>query len=237
MKLCIVAGPPSSGKTTLISRLIENLKNDLSIAYLKIDVAAAYEDEEIKKKYGIPTRKVYSMDLCPDHAGVLIVGDAINWANGLNADLLIVESAGLCLRCSPYLTQGLGIAVISSIFGMQTPEKMGAMLSLADIVAITRIDLVSQAEREVFAQKIKEVHSGVKVIETNALQGTALERLYKAIRESEDIGASENNKLMLKGSPPLGTCTICVGKKEVGWESHFGVIRNMDGADYLFRGE
>lgn len=238
MKLCIVAGPPSSGKTTLISRIIEEVGKDLKIVFLKIDVTAAHEDEEIAERYNIPTKKVITNDMCPDHAGVLIIGGAIEWATELKADLLIVESAGLCLRCSPYLNQGVGIAVISSIFGMQTPEKMGSMLSLANIVVITRIDLVSQAEREVFAQKIKEFHSEVSIIETNALQGTALERLYRMIKESEDINfTGRGSKLMLKGSPPVGTCTICVGKKEIGWENHFGVIRKMDGADYLFRGE
>lgn len=235
LKLLIVAGPPSSGKTTLISRIIEELGKVLAIAYLKIDVTAAHEDEEIKERYKIATRKVITGELCPDHASVLIMGNAIEWAEGLESDLLIVESAGLCLRCSPYLNQGIGVAVISSIFGMQTPEKMGSMLSLANAVVITRIDLVSQAEREVFSQKIKEHHSGISIIETNALQGTALERLYKKIRESEDI--QKGNRLKLKGSPPLGTCTICVGKKEIGWEHHFGVIRTINGADYLFRGE
>lgn len=234
MKLCIVAGPPSSGKTTLISRMIEELGKDMEISFLKIDVTVAHEDEEIHKRYNIPTKKVITNELCPDHAGVLILGSAIEWAKDLKSDLLIVESAGLCLRCSPYLNQGVGIAVISSIFGMQTPEKMGSMLSQADIVTITRIDLVSQAEREVFAQKIREFHSSVSIIETNALQGTALERLYKYIRNSKNI---TNNGLLLKGSPPLGTCTICVGKKEIGWENHFGIIRKLDGADYLFRGE
>jgi hypothetical protein len=44
---------------------------------------------------------------------------------------------------------------------------------------------------------------------------------------------------VLKGNPPLGTCTICVGKKEIGWQHHFGVVKKLDGqiADYLYRGE
>jgi hypothetical protein len=47
----------------------------------------------------------------------------------------------------------------------------------------------------------------------------------------------EVEKLQLKGVPPLGVCTICVGKKDIGWDQHFGVIRKLDGADYMYRGE
>jgi Ni2+-binding GTPase involved in maturation of urease and hydrogenase len=208
----------------------------MRIAFLKIDVVKAYEDIELQNEYGILTKKIYSGDLCPDHAGVMVLGDAIEWAEENGADLFIIESAGLCLRCSPYLSQGLGIVVLSSISGIHAPEKMGSMVSLADVAIVTKIDLVSQAEREVLVQKIREVHPDVILMETNALQGTGLQRLYDLIRKSEEI---QPEGLVLKGSPPIGTCTICVGKKEIGWKHHFGVVKKLDGqiADYLYRGE
>ncbi len=236
MKLAIIAGPPSAGKTALIKQIVGNLRDSMRIVFLKIDVVKAYEDIELETEFGILTKKIYSGDLCPDHAGVMVLGDAIEWASANKADLFIVESAGLCLRCSPYLNQGLGIVVLSSISGIHTPEKMGAMVSLADVAVVTKIDLVSQAEREVLIQKIKEIHPAVILLETNALQGTSLQRLYELIRNSGDI--SEDN-LYLKGNPPLGTCTICVGKKDIGWRKHFGVVKKLEGniADYLYRGE
>ena len=236
MKLLVIAGPPSAGKTALTKQIVKNFNSEKKIAFLKIDVVRAYEDIELNKEFAILTKKVYSGDLCPDHAGVMVLGDAVAWAESVGAELFIVESAGLCLRCSPYLNQGLGIVVLSSISGIHAPEKMGAMVSLADIAVVTKIDLVSQAEREVLIQKIKEVHPKVVLMETNALQGTSLNRLYKLVEKSEDI---DKDNLYLKGNPPLGTCTICVGKKEIGWKHHFGVIQRLDGqvADYLYRGE
>lgn len=236
MKLVIIAGPPSAGKTTLTKQIIKRFKDEMKISFLKIDVVKAYEDIELGKEFGILTKKIYSGDLCPDHAGVMVLGDAIDWAQNSGSDLFIVESAGLCLRCSPYLNQGLGIIVLSSISGIHAPEKMGSMVSLADIAVITKIDLVSQAEREVMIQKVREVHSKLLLFETNALQGTSLQRLYEIIKNSESI---EKDNLYLKGNPPLGTCTICVGKKEIGWKHHFGVIQKLDGnmAEYLYRGE
>ena len=236
MKLVIIAGPPSAGKTSLTKQIIKKFQPNLKIAYLKIDVVKAFEDIELHKEFNILTKKIYSGDLCPDHAEVMVMGDAIEWAENNAADLFIVESAGLCLRCSPYLNQGLGIIVLSSIAGIHAPEKMGSMVSLADVAVVTKIDLVSQAEREVLIQKIKEVHPHIILLETNALQGTSLNRLYDLIENSPPIN---KETLLLKGNPPLGTCTICVGKKEIGWKYHFGIVKKLDGlaAEYLYRGE
>jgi len=148
MKLVIIAGPPSAGKTA-VTRQIIRIHPELKSAYLKIDVVCATEDEEIRNEFHIPAKKVYSGDLCPDHAGIMILDEAIEWAMKEGADMLIVESAGLCLRCTPYTTQSCGIVVLSAISGIQSPAKMAPMIALADIAVVTRIDLVSQAEKEV----------------------------------------------------------------------------------------
>lgn len=234
MKLLIIAGPPSAGKTTVARQVIRYLLEKNKISYFKIDVVRAFEDEELKKEFGIPTRKVYSGDLCPDHAGIMVLGDAIEWAEKNGSDFLIMESAGLCLRCSPYTTEGLGIVVLSAISGTNTPLKMGPMVSLADVAVVTKIDLISQAEREVFREKIKEVSKSIDIVEMNAVQGTGIQYLMRTIDSLSDI---DKDKIELRGMAPLGVCTVCIGKKEIGWQNHFGVIRKLDGADYLYRGD
>ncbi|MDN7011852.1 cobalamin biosynthesis protein [Methanoculleus sp. FWC-SCC3] len=235
MRLAVVAGPPSAGKTAVVRQTIRTLLDRYRIAYLKIDVVRAFEDEELATEFGIPTRKVCSGDLCPDHAGVMVMRDAIAWAEEEGADLLVVESAGLCLRCSPYTTQGLGIVVLSAVSGTNTPLKMAAMLALADIAVVTRIDLVSQAEKEVFRERIREVNPDLDIVETNAVQGTGMRYLLRAIEDYPQI--TDPDTIVLRGAPPLGVCTLCIGKTEIGWQNHFGVVRRLEGADYLFRGD
>ena len=60
MKLLLVGGPPSTGKTTTIQRIIEKRKDKYKIAYLKMDVVTAHEETLIKEKYGIDARTVYA---------------------------------------------------------------------------------------------------------------------------------------------------------------------------------
>lgn len=235
MKLIIIAGPPSAGKTAVTRQIIRYFSGQKKIAFLKIDVVRAFEDEELRQEFNIPTKKIYSGDLCPDHTGIMVLADALTWAEGLAADIFIVESAGLCLRCSPYVTQSLGIVVLSAVSGMNSPLKMGPMISLADVAVITKTDLVSQSEKEVFREKTKEVAPAIDIVETNALQGTGLRYLMRSIEALTDI--ADQKSIMLRGIPPLGVCTICVGKREIGWQHHFGVVRKLDGADELFRGD
>jgi Ni2+-binding GTPase involved in maturation of urease and hydrogenase len=235
MKLLIIAGPPSAGKTAVTRQIIRHFLGKKQCAFLKIDVVRAFEDEELRAEFGIPARKIYSGDLCPDHTGVMVLKDALVWAEGLGTDIFIIESAGLCLRCSPYVTQSLGIVVLSAVSGMNSPLKMGPMIALADVAVITKTDLVSQSEKEVFREKTKEVAPAIDIVETNAIQGTGLRYLMRSIDGLADI--ADKDTIMLRGIPPLGVCTICVGKREIGWQNHFGVVRKLDGADELFRGD
>lgn len=235
MKLLIIAGPPSAGKTAVVRQIIKHFNPKVRCAYLKIDVVTAFEDRELAEEFGIPAGKVCSGDLCPDHAGIMVMKDAILWAEEEDVDILIVESAGLCLRCSPYTTQSLGIVVLSAVSGINSPLKMAPMLALADLAVVTRTDLVSQAEKEVFRERIKGVNGNLDIVETNAVQGTGMRYLFRAIDEQTDI--SDPSEIVLKGTPPLGVCTVCVGKKEIGWQNHFGVIRTLESAEFMFRGE
>jgi len=235
MKLIIVAGPPSAGKTAVIRQIIHEFLKTQNPVFLKIDVVRAFEDDELREEFGIPARKVYSGDLCPDHMGIMIMRDAIQWAEGLSAGILIIESAGLCLRCTPYTTQSFGIAVLSAVSGSNAPLKMAPMIALADVAVVTKTDLVSQAEKEVFRECIRMVTPHIDIIETNAIQGTGMRYLMQAIAKHSVIADAE--AITLRGTPPLGVCTICVGKKEIGWQHHFGVIRPLDEADNIYRGD
>jgi Ni2+-binding GTPase involved in maturation of urease and hydrogenase len=233
MKLIIFAGPPTCGKTTVIRQVIKRMQvKQLKPAYIKIDVLFADEDEMINKEFGIPTRKIYSGELCPDHCNVVVLDEAVEWAIKEGCDYLFVETAGLCLRCSPYVENSLGIVVLEATSGMNLPRKIGPMLTLADISVITKIDLISQAEREVFRYRVLEAARDITVVESNALYGIGIDPIVNKIVKSNDI----EFPMFLKGNPPVGTCTICVGKKEIGAKHHFGVLRTME-QDLFYVGE
>jgi Ni2+-binding GTPase involved in maturation of urease and hydrogenase len=233
MKLVVCAGPATTGKTAVLRHMIKKLMAEGGRpAFLKIDVQYAEEDEQFQAEFGIPARKVYSGELCPDHCSVMVLGDALLWAERAGSDILLVETAGLCLRCAPYVDGGLGMIVIEATSGMNLPRKIGPMLSLADLAVVTKIDRVSQAEREVFRARIQEAAPTVKIREVNALHGIGIDPLVEFVHQTPDA----TERLELRGNPPVGTCTICVGKKEIGWQAHFGVVRPLENQTF-YRGE
>jgi Ni2+-binding GTPase involved in maturation of urease and hydrogenase len=233
MRLAICAGPATTGKTSVLRHITRKLlAANHRVAFLKLDVQYADEDQLLKDEFGIPTRKVYSGELCPDHCHVMVLGDALRWAEEEQADVLLVETAGLCLRCAPYVDGGLGMVVLEATSGMNLPLKVGPILSLADIAVVTKIDRVSQAEREVFRARIQDVAPNTMVREVNALHGIGIDPLVQHILD----GPETSEQMLLRGNPPVGTCTICVGKKEIGWQSHFGVVRALENQTF-YRGE
>ncbi len=233
MKLVICAGPATTGKTAVLGHIVRRLlPRDVRVAFLKIDVQYAEEDEYFAREFALPTRKVYSGELCPDHCNVMVLGDALDWAGREGCEMLLVETAGLCLRCSPYVDGGLGLVVLEATSGINLPLKVGPMLSLADVAMVTKVDRVSQAEREVFRARIQEVAPAVRIREVNGLLGIGIDPLVEHVLATPEAGPN----LLLRGNPPLGTCTICVGKKEVGWQSHFGVVRPLENQTF-YRGE
>lgn len=233
MKLIVFAGPPTCGKTTVIRQVIRRMiKKGYKPAYVKIDVMFADEDELMKKEFGIPVRKIYSGELCPDHCNVVVLDEAVEWAEKEGASFLFVETAGLCLRCSPYVENALGIVVLEATSGMNLPRKVGPMLTIADIAVITKIDLVSQAEREVFRYGVTVAAHDVTIMESNALYGIGIDPIVKRVEQTPEV----EMPMFLRGNPPVGTCTICVGKKEIGAKNHFGVLRTME-QELLYIGE
>jgi len=233
MKLVICAGPATTGKTSVLRHIIRKLQQaEQKVAFLKIDVQYAEEDELFAREFGIPTRKIYSGELCPDHCNVMVLGDALQWARRETCSILLVETAGLCLRCSPYVEGGLGMIVLEATSGTNLPLKVGPMLSLADLAVITKIDRVSQAEREVFRSRVQDVAPSVRIREVNALYGIGIDPLVDEIYQIQDV----QDNMLLRGNPPVGTCTICVGKKEIGWQAHFGVVRALENQNF-YRGE
>jgi Ni2+-binding GTPase involved in maturation of urease and hydrogenase len=226
MKMVIVAGTPGSGKTAVLIHALRSLKQrGLNSSVVKID--CLYTDDGKKfEKIGVPTKVGLSMDMCPDHYAIYNIEDMIDWADENDSEYLIVETAGLCHRCAPYTVNSLGVCVIDATSGPNTPLKVGPFLSTADIAVITKGDMISQAEREIFRERILEVNPKCKVIEANGLSGQGCIELAEEIVKSPEVSLEEEK---LRHSAPLAVCTLCVGETKVNKKHHRGILRRIDG--------
>ena len=227
MNLITVSGPPSSGKTALIIKTIDNLKSrGIKVGVVKFD--CLYTDDDILyKKIGVPVKKGLSASLCPDHYFVSNIEEVTQWGIKQGLDLLITESAGLCNRCSPYIQDIKAICVIDNLSGINTPKKIGPMLKTADIVVITKGDIVSQAEREVFMSRVTSVNPRATTMHVNGLTGQGAYEFSTLIyNKNEEIKTLKGKKLRF--SMPSALCSYCLGETRIGEEHQMGNIRKIN---------
>ena len=230
MNLVTFSGPPSSGKTAVILKTIEAIQQQgRKVGVVKFDCLYT-DDDELYRKAGVPVKKGLSGSLCPDHYFVSNIEEVVQWGRERDLDLLITESAGLCNRCSPYIKDIKAICVIDNLSGINTPKKIGPMLKTADIVVITKGDIVSQAEREVFASRVSTVNPDAMVMNVNGLTGQGAFEFSTLLYDEDDHIDTVTGK-KLRFSMPSAMCSYCLGETRIGEEHQLGNVRKIELGD------
>jgi Ni2+-binding GTPase involved in maturation of urease and hydrogenase len=226
MKFIIVAGTPGAGKTAVLTHAIKALKMmGVVPSVVKIDCLYT-EDAKRFAELGVPVKIGLSKDMCPDHFSIYNTGAIVDFAVENGSEYLIMETAGLCHRCAPFTSNSLGICVIDVTCGPNNPAKLGPFLSSADLVVTTKGDMVSQAEREIFRERVLESNPQCRIIEANGLSGQGGAELAQLIaRDTREITQGEH----LRHNAPFSVCTLCAGEKRIGANYHRGLLREMDG--------
>jgi len=225
MKFVTVSGPPSSGKTAVLSHVVRSLmKSGIHPGIVKFDCLST-DDDKLFQRLDIPVRVGLSGNMCPDHFFVSNIEDCIQWGKNQSLDILLSESAGLCNRCSPHIAGVLAVCVIDNLMGVNTPKKIGPMLRYADLVVITRGDIVSQAEREVFAFKVRQANPKAKILQVNGLTGQGAGELASMFTEAAAVDSLEGGKLRF--SMPAALCSYCLGETKIGNDFQLGNIKKI----------
>ncbi len=220
-----VSGPPSSGKTSVILKAADCLKEKGSkTGVVKFDCMTTFDGIAYEKK-GIPVKVGLSGNLCPDHFFVSNVEECIHWGLREGLDFLILESAGLCNRCAPHLKSALAVCVIDCLSGVNTPGKIGPMLKLADIVVITKGDIVSQAEREIFTFKVKQANPKALIMGINGVTGQGASELAVMFAKAAALQSVSGHSLRF--SMPAAVCSYCLGETRIGEDHQRGYVRKM----------
>lgn len=225
MKLVTVSGPPSSGKTSVFINVIRSLQaKGHRAGVVKFDCLSTWDDSAYAS-LGVPTRVGLSGNLCPDHFFVTNIEECLRWGLDESIDFLISESAGLCNRCSPHIRDVLAVCVIDNLMGLNTPKKIGPMLKFADIVVITKGDIVSQAEREVFSFKIRQSNANARIMFVNGITGQGAAELAALIELAPETETLSGGRLRF--TMPAALCSYCLGETRIGEAHQIGNVRKM----------
>lgn len=206
--------PPSSGKTSVIMKIIKNfLQKNIKVWVVKMDCLMT-DDDKVYAELWIPVKKALSANICPDHFFVSNVEEIFQWWKKQDLEILITESAWLCNRCSPYIKDIKSVCVIDNLSGINTPKKIWPMLKLADIVVVTKWDIVSQAEREVFISRIKTVNPKAIVMNINWLNWQWAYELSNLLLEDKNL-IETLEWMALRFSMPTAVCSYCLWETRI----------------------
>ncbi|WP_372522601.1 hydrogenase nickel incorporation protein HypB [Sulfuricaulis sp.] len=131
---------PGSGKTLLLEATIEALKNEFRIAVIEGDLETENDAARIRAK-GVPAIQITTGSAC--HLDAHMVHDALHHLNLENVDILFIENVGnLVCPASFDLGQHRNITLLSVTEGDDKPAKYPVMFRAADLVLLTKTDLL-----------------------------------------------------------------------------------------------
>jgi len=181
VKAIDVMGSIGAGKTSLIEKLVQALKNKYRIAVFKGDLTTTIDAERIGR-HGVKVVTINTGLEC--HLDANVVSKAVERISLQDIDLLIIENVGnlICPAEFPLGTEKR-LVVVSVTEGPYMVVKHPFTFMTADVMVINKKDLAEamKVDAEQLKKQVKEIKPDVKVAVTNALTGEGVEELIKAL--------------------------------------------------------
>lgn len=167
---------PGSGKTSLLERTAEELKDRIRMAVIEGDIQSTRDAERIAKK-GVPAVQINTDGAC--HLDGNMIRDALPNFNLSELDLLVVENVGN-LVCPAEFSVGEHhkITILSVTEGEDKPEKYPLMFHESSVLLINKIDLLPYVDCSVEAiRKISlRINPNLEIFEISCRTGEGIDQ-------------------------------------------------------------
>jgi len=132
---------PGSGKTALLEATIDALRDKVRIAVIEGDLETENDAARIRAK-GVTAIQISTGSAC--HLDAQMVHDALHDLDLDAVDIVFIENVGnLVCPASFDLGQHFNIALLSTPEGHDKPAKYPVMFRAADLVLLTKSDLLA----------------------------------------------------------------------------------------------
>ena len=184
---------PGAGKTALLEATVDALGDDLRIAVIEGDLETENDAERIRQK-GVPAVQISTGSAC--HLDAHMVHEALHELAIDDVDIVFIENVGnLVCPASFDLGQHLNVTLLSTPEGHDKPAKYPVMFRAADLVLITKADLLPVLEDfdPVYAEDcVRQLANPAPILNVSARKGDGLDAWLDWLRARlEDVRAQE----------------------------------------------
>lgn len=181
VKAIDVMGSIGSGKTALIEKLVELLKNRYRIAMFGGDVATTIDAERVAR-HGARVVQINTGREC--HLDANLVKKALEKIGLDKIDLIFIENVGnlICPAEFPLGTHKRAV-VISVTEGPYTARKHPFIFMEADVVVINKVDLADAMGVDVnkLEEDVKKISPRSVIVRTSCKTGEGVREVAKAL--------------------------------------------------------
>ncbi|NPA63107.1 MAG: hydrogenase nickel incorporation protein HypB [Methanococci archaeon] len=177
-------GAIGSGKTLLIEKLIDSLKDKYKIACIAGDVIAKFDAKRMEE-HGAKVIPLNTGKEC--HLDAHLVGHALEDLNLDEIDLLFIENVGNLICPADFdLGTHKRIVVVSTTEGDDTIEKHPEIMRTADLIIINKVDLAEAVGADVNKMKedAKKINPNAKVVLLSLKTMEGFDEVLNFIEES-----------------------------------------------------
>lgn len=165
---------PGSGKTTTLTRTIEQLKEELRIGVMEADIDSDVDAKTISD-LGVKAIQLHTGGMC--HLDADMTAQGLHGLGTEDVDLAILENVGNLVCPAEFDTGAVKNAMILSVpEGHDKPLKYPLMFTVCDVVLINKIDVLPYFDFDMEACKkyILERNPNAKVIPISARTGEGI---------------------------------------------------------------
>lgn len=169
---------PGSGKTSLLVRMINDLKHRWPIAVIEGDQQTSRDAERIRTT-GAPAVQVNTGKGC--HLDAHMVGHALDHLSVAQGSLLFIENVGNLVCPAAFdLGEAHKVVVLSVTEGEDKPLKYPNVFAAADIMLLNKSDLLPHLEFDVDAclAAAFRVNPRIRILTVSARTGEGLDLFY-----------------------------------------------------------
>lgn len=186
-----VMGSPGAGKTSLITDIINRLRDTYRIGVIEGDIAGAIDADKIDKM-GIPVVQLQTDGAC--HIEAMSIQHMLSFFNLDELDVLIVENIGNLVCPAEFnIGEDFRVAILSIPEGDDKVEKYPLMFATSDALVMNKYDMLPYFEfdSERVERNVLDLNGLAKVFRVSTKTGDGAEEFVSWLSARIDAKIKE----------------------------------------------